>query len=242
MALPQSQTAAALQALQLNWSLLGSHRLRVTPSKTAIVPVKSDFLPRTKEERALCARTVYVANIDKKVDKEDVLAYFEKICGEDPKIAVAPARAASILICGPLQCINAITAQMVLLSCTTLMMYRLVGKYLVSSMSQSLGTASKLSVLRNTDTHVQDMSQSAACFLTTTAPQALLLWSLPSMRAPRMPWTAAGLSWAQCPSVSRHPRHLFVMKPEIKSDLNDIVSICDGNCLPGVCLQRQHSR
>lgn len=71
-----------VQALKLNGTVLGSHRLRVTPSKTAIVPVKSDFLPRTKEERALCARTVYVANIDKKVDKEDVLAYFEKICGE----------------------------------------------------------------------------------------------------------------------------------------------------------------
>lgn len=72
---------SVLQALKLNASILGSHRLRVTPSKTAIVPVKSDFLPRTTEERALCARTVYVANIDKKVDKEDVLAYFEKICG-----------------------------------------------------------------------------------------------------------------------------------------------------------------
>ena len=74
--------AVVLQALKLNGSLLGCHRLRVTPSKTAIVPVKSDFLPRTDLERALCARTVYVANIDKKVDKEDVLAYFEKFCGE----------------------------------------------------------------------------------------------------------------------------------------------------------------
>ncbi len=27
-----------------------------------------------------------MANIDKKVDKEDVLAYFEKICGEAPKL------------------------------------------------------------------------------------------------------------------------------------------------------------
>ncbi|CAL5229918.1 g13341 [Coccomyxa viridis] len=79
------EEASVMKALQLNWSLLGSHRLRVTPSKTAIVPVKSDFLPRTKEERALCARTVYVANIDKKVDKEDVLAYFEKICGHVTK-------------------------------------------------------------------------------------------------------------------------------------------------------------
>ena len=80
--LAASAAAVAVQALKLNGSLLGCHRLRVTPSKTAIVPVKSDFLPRTDLERALCARTVYVANIDKKVDKEDVLAYFEKFCGE----------------------------------------------------------------------------------------------------------------------------------------------------------------
>ena len=78
----QHVATVVLQALKLNGSLLGCHRLRVTPSKTAIVPVKSDFLPRTDQERALCARTVYVANIDKKVDKEDVLAYFEKFCGE----------------------------------------------------------------------------------------------------------------------------------------------------------------
>ncbi len=84
-----SGAADAMQALKLNGSLLGCHRLRVTPSKTAIVPVKSDFLPRTDLERALCARTVYVANIDKKVDKEDVLAYFEKFCGEGCRLAVS---------------------------------------------------------------------------------------------------------------------------------------------------------
>ena len=34
-----------------------------------------------QEERELCARTVYVANIDKKVDKEDVRVFFQALCG-----------------------------------------------------------------------------------------------------------------------------------------------------------------
>ena len=93
---PCLQLLSAVQALKLNGSLLGCHRLRVTPSKTAIVPVKSDFLPRTDLERALCARTVYVANIDKKVDKEDVLAYFEKFCGEACKPDAVPHQAVVI--------------------------------------------------------------------------------------------------------------------------------------------------
>jgi hypothetical protein len=29
-----------------------------------------------------CSRTVYVANIDKKVDRGDVRAFFEQLCGE----------------------------------------------------------------------------------------------------------------------------------------------------------------
>ena len=74
---------ALLQALKLNASILGSHRLRVTPSKTAIVPVKSDFLPRTTEERALCARTVLCGQHRQEGRQgRTVLAYFEKICGE----------------------------------------------------------------------------------------------------------------------------------------------------------------
>jgi hypothetical protein len=37
-----------------------------------------------QEERELCARTVYVANIDKKVDKEDVRVFFQALCGVPP--------------------------------------------------------------------------------------------------------------------------------------------------------------
>ena len=43
-----------------------------------------------QEERELCARTVYVANIDKKVDKEDVRVFFQALCGEHTEPAPLP--------------------------------------------------------------------------------------------------------------------------------------------------------
>ncbi|KAK9822682.1 hypothetical protein WJX81_008377 [Elliptochloris bilobata] len=70
----------------MNGVRIGAYPLRVLPSKTAIVPVNNQFLPRTAEERELCGRTVYVANIDKKVDKQHVLAFFEKQCGPVSRI------------------------------------------------------------------------------------------------------------------------------------------------------------
>lgn len=71
-----------LQALTRNGIVLGTYPLRVLPSKTAIVPVNNQYLPRTEVERELCGRTVYAANIDKKVDRTDVQAFFETLCGE----------------------------------------------------------------------------------------------------------------------------------------------------------------
>ncbi len=65
--------------------MLGQYPIRVLPSKTAIVPVNNQYLPRTMEERELCSRTVYAANIDKKVDKWAVQDFFETLCGESWK-------------------------------------------------------------------------------------------------------------------------------------------------------------
>lgn len=39
-------------------------------------------MPCSEEELERCSRTVYVANIDKKVEREDVRTFFEKLCGE----------------------------------------------------------------------------------------------------------------------------------------------------------------
>lgn len=70
------------KALDKNGAVMGSCSIRVLPSKTAIVPVNRDFMPKNMQEMELCSRTVYVANIDKKVDKHDVRRFFERLCGK----------------------------------------------------------------------------------------------------------------------------------------------------------------
>ncbi|KAK9908322.1 hypothetical protein WJX75_006027 [Coccomyxa subellipsoidea] len=74
------------RAIRFNGTMLGKYPVRVMPSKTAIVPVNTSFLPRTQEELERCARTVYIANIDKKVDREDVRVFFQTMCGPVTKI------------------------------------------------------------------------------------------------------------------------------------------------------------
>ncbi|XWS50268.1 hypothetical protein CRYUN_Cryun12cG0073800 [Craigia yunnanensis] len=72
----------AMAALNLSGTILGYYPLRVLPSKTAIAPVNPTFLPRSEDEREMCTRTIYCANIDKKVTQADVKLFFESVCGE----------------------------------------------------------------------------------------------------------------------------------------------------------------
>lgn len=72
----------ARAALSLGGTMLGYYPVRVLPSKTAILPVNPTFLPRSEDEREMCARTVYCTNIDKKVSQVDVKNFFESACGE----------------------------------------------------------------------------------------------------------------------------------------------------------------
>ncbi|XP_040987040.1 polyadenylate-binding protein-interacting protein 11-like [Juglans microcarpa x Juglans regia] len=72
----------AMAALNLSGTMLGFYPVRVLPSKTAIAPVNPTFLPRTEDEREMCARTIYCTNIDKKVSQADVKLFFESVCGE----------------------------------------------------------------------------------------------------------------------------------------------------------------
>ncbi|XP_065861486.1 polyadenylate-binding protein-interacting protein 10 isoform X2 [Euphorbia lathyris] len=72
----------ARAALNLSGTVLGYYPLRVLPSKTAIAPVNPTFLPRSEDEREMCARTIYCTNIDKKVTQADVRLFFESFCGE----------------------------------------------------------------------------------------------------------------------------------------------------------------
>ncbi|XP_047950078.1 polyadenylate-binding protein-interacting protein 9-like isoform X2 [Salvia hispanica] len=73
---------SARAALILSGTLLGFSPIKVLPSKTAILPVNPTFLPRSEDEREMCARTVYCTNIDKKVTQLDVKNFFETRCGE----------------------------------------------------------------------------------------------------------------------------------------------------------------
>lgn len=72
----------ARSALGLSGTMLGFYPVRVLPSKTAIAPVNPTFLPRSEDEREMCARTIYCTNIDKKVSQSEVKHFFESICGE----------------------------------------------------------------------------------------------------------------------------------------------------------------
>ncbi|KAK9266473.1 hypothetical protein L1049_000785 [Liquidambar formosana] len=72
----------ARAALNLGGTMLGYYPVRVLPSKTAILPVNPTFLPRSEDEREMCARTVYCTNIDKKVAQAEVKNFFESTCGE----------------------------------------------------------------------------------------------------------------------------------------------------------------
>ncbi|XP_071715559.1 polyadenylate-binding protein-interacting protein 9-like [Rutidosis leptorrhynchoides] len=73
---------SARAALNLCGTLLGFSQITVLPSKTAILPVNPTFLPRSEDEREMCARTVYCTNIDKKVSQLEVKNFFETRCGE----------------------------------------------------------------------------------------------------------------------------------------------------------------
>ncbi|GFP88757.1 polyadenylate-binding protein-interacting protein 11 [Phtheirospermum japonicum] len=72
----------ARNALSLSGTMLGYYPVRVLPSKTAIAPVNPTFLPRSEDEREMCARTIYCTNIDKKITLADVKLFFESLCGE----------------------------------------------------------------------------------------------------------------------------------------------------------------
>ncbi|CAN8314017.1 unnamed protein product [Cochlearia groenlandica] len=72
----------AMTALNLSGTMLGFYPVKVQPSKTAIAPVNPTFLPRSEDEREMCARTIYCTNIDKKVTQSDVKIFFESFCGE----------------------------------------------------------------------------------------------------------------------------------------------------------------
>ncbi|XP_047330312.1 polyadenylate-binding protein-interacting protein 8 [Impatiens glandulifera] len=72
----------ARYALNLSGTMIGFYPIKVLPSKTAILPVNPTFLPRSEDEKEMCARTVYCTNIDKIVSQSDVKNFFQSSCGQ----------------------------------------------------------------------------------------------------------------------------------------------------------------
>jgi hypothetical protein len=65
----------------MNGQKLNSSVIKVSPSKTPIVPINRDFMPRDESELERCERTVYVNQIDRAVPGSAVEAMFESFCG-----------------------------------------------------------------------------------------------------------------------------------------------------------------
>ncbi|GAX72928.1 hypothetical protein CEUSTIGMA_g383.t1 [Chlamydomonas eustigma] len=81
-----TEVEGAERALDRTGIMLGSLPLRILPSKTAIVPVKRELMPSSQDDVERCGRTVYVTNIDKRVDRVDVRGFFEQLCGKVCKL------------------------------------------------------------------------------------------------------------------------------------------------------------
>ncbi|XP_042376628.1 polyadenylate-binding protein-interacting protein 11-like isoform X2 [Zingiber officinale] len=78
----------ARTALNFGGTVLGYYPVKVFPSKTAILPVNPNFLPRTKDERDMVIRTIYCTNIDRKMMQTDVKAFFEQLCGQVSRLRI----------------------------------------------------------------------------------------------------------------------------------------------------------
>ncbi|KAL4536620.1 hypothetical protein Ndes2526A_g06133 [Nannochloris sp. 'desiccata'] len=81
-----AEQLGAHNALSLTGTTLGTTLIKVSPSKTAIVPVNNQYLPRSYEEQAAVSRTVYVANIHRAVERDALHALFLNLCGTVSKI------------------------------------------------------------------------------------------------------------------------------------------------------------
>ena len=93
---------AAGRALALNGTVLGRHAVRVSRSRTAIVPVNSSLLPRSEEELERCKRTAYVTNLDADLDVCALAMHSILPLQTDPDCAQGPAVHAFFdRLCGP---------------------------------------------------------------------------------------------------------------------------------------------
>eukprot|EP01023_Acetabularia_acetabulum_P002560 TRINITY_DN11075_c0_g1_i12.p1 TRINITY_DN11075_c0_g1~~TRINITY_DN11075_c0_g1_i12.p1 ORF type:complete len:422 (-),score=51.30 TRINITY_DN11075_c0_g1_i12:734-1999(-) len=70
---------AVPESLKLNNTILRGYPIRVQKSRTAIVPIKKELLPRNDQEMEKCNRTIYASNIDRRFTKQDIVTFFEAL-------------------------------------------------------------------------------------------------------------------------------------------------------------------
>eukprot|EP01025_Chloroclados_australasicus_P044007 TRINITY_DN4738_c0_g1_i4.p1 TRINITY_DN4738_c0_g1~~TRINITY_DN4738_c0_g1_i4.p1 ORF type:complete len:460 (-),score=50.06 TRINITY_DN4738_c0_g1_i4:2710-4089(-) len=76
-----TESYSAMKALQWSGQTLGKYVLKVLPSKTAIIPVNKEYMPKNSRDMERCSRTIYVTNINKSIGREDLRSFFETLCG-----------------------------------------------------------------------------------------------------------------------------------------------------------------
>jgi len=69
------------RALRLDRTFLHGRNIIVRRSDTAVIPVNPLLLPQNEAEMESCARTIYVANVDKAVGKDELRELFETNAG-----------------------------------------------------------------------------------------------------------------------------------------------------------------
>lgn len=76
------------RALRLDKTFLHGRNIIVRRSDTAVIPVNPLLLPQNEAEMESCARTIYVANVDKAVEKDELRELFETNAGAVSRLHV----------------------------------------------------------------------------------------------------------------------------------------------------------
>ena len=79
---------AVRKALAMHGDIVHGHAITVLKSETPVIPVNPLLLPQTQEEIESCARTIYVANVDKSVREKDLQKLCEDFAGAVSRLHV----------------------------------------------------------------------------------------------------------------------------------------------------------
>ena len=79
---------AVKKALAMHGAIVHGHAITVLKSETPVIPVNPLLLPQTQEEIESCARTIYVANVDRSVTEKTLQKVCEDFAGPVSRLHV----------------------------------------------------------------------------------------------------------------------------------------------------------